>query len=302
MRLARLEGPVGRRRSLLAASERESPGERPRLPLSLEHDLVLAAKAGDTEARDALIETFLPLVAGIARIYRGSVAVDRRELMQDGVVGLLRALRRYDPGLDTPFWAYASWWVRQAMQQLVSELSRPVVLSDRAIRQLARIKDAHRRHLQEQGREPTLVELASACDLSCRQVEGLIVAERSPRGLEEPVGGEDGSGTTFGDMVADPRAEEAYDRVARQMAVDELPALLEELDDRERTIVDARFGMHGPERTLRELAGTLGVSAERVRQIEQRALDKLRAAAAPVDADADGPIPSPESDPEGDPR
>jgi RNA polymerase primary sigma factor len=268
------------------------PGRRPQLPLALERELVLAARAGDEEARDALIDAFMPLVASVARIYRGSTAVDRGELMQDGVVGLLRALRRYDPALETPFWAYASWWVRQAMQQLVSELTRPVVLSDRAIRALARLKDARRAHLQACGREPTLTELAAATGLALSQVEDLVVSERSPRGLEEPVNGDDGGGgsATFGDMLADPLAEEAYERVPLHMQVQQLPALLEGLDDRERLILRCRFGLAGPERTLRELAETLGVSAERVRQIEQRALGKLRTAVdPPVDDDDDGP-------------
>jgi RNA polymerase primary sigma factor len=252
---------------------------RPRLPLPLERELVLAAQAGHPASRDELIESFLPLVASIARIYRGSGAVNHDELMQDGVVGLLRALHRYDASMGTPFWAYASWWVRQAMQQLVSELTRPVVLSDRAIRQLARIKDARRAHLQRHGREPTTRELAEETGLRREQVEDLVVAERAPRGLEESVGGEDG-GTTFGELLADPLAEEAYERVPRNMQVEELPGLLDELDERESLIVRARFGLDGPEQTLRELAGGLGVSAERVRQIEHVALDKLRSAIA----------------------
>jgi RNA polymerase sigma factor (sigma-70 family) len=264
---------------------------RPRLPLSLERELVLAAQGGDGEARDALIEAFMPLVASIARIYRGSAAVDRGELMQDGVVGLLRALRRYDARLGTPFWAYASWWVRQAMQQLVSELTRPVVLSDRAIRQLARLKDARRVHLQACGREPTACQLATDTGMALSQIEDLIVAERSARGLEEPVGGEDGRGATFGDMLADPLAEEEYDRVPGRIELEGLPSLLEALDAREQIIVRARFGLGERERTLRELAGTLGVSAERVRQIEQRALDKLRAAVDPP-VEPDGPRPN----------
>jgi DNA-directed RNA polymerase sigma subunit (sigma70/sigma32) len=120
-------------------------------------------------------------------------------------------------------------------------------------------------------------ELAEETGLRREQVEDLVVAERAPRGLEEPVGGEDG-GTTFGELLADPLAEEAYERVPRQMQVEELPGLLDELDERECLIVRARFGLDGPEQTLRELAGGLGVSAERVRQIEHVALDKLRSA------------------------
>jgi DNA-directed RNA polymerase sigma subunit (sigma70/sigma32) len=128
-------------------------GRSGRLPASLERELVAAAVAGDGDARAALVEAFLPLIGSVARNYRASRQITRVELMQEGVVGLLRALERFDPSSSVPFWAYASWWVRQAMQQLVSELSRPVVLSDRALRQLSRIKEAHSAHQRQTGHE-----------------------------------------------------------------------------------------------------------------------------------------------------
>jgi RNA polymerase sigma factor (sigma-70 family) len=104
----------------------------------VERRLVDAAQAGDRRAREELVEAFLPLIAGVARVYRGSRTITRLELMQEGVVGLLRALERYDPQLGVPFWGYAAWWVRQAMQQLIAELTRPLVLSDRALAAQAR--------------------------------------------------------------------------------------------------------------------------------------------------------------------
>jgi DNA-directed RNA polymerase sigma subunit (sigma70/sigma32) len=125
-----------------------------------ERALILRAKAGGPRDREELVTWFAPMIAGVARAYRRSAAVDREELMQEGVVGLLRALERYEPGRGVPFWAYAVWWVRQAMQQVVSELSRPMVLSDRALRQLARIKDAQRRFEQAHRYEPSPSELA----------------------------------------------------------------------------------------------------------------------------------------------
>jgi len=226
----------------------------------------------------------MPLVGGVARIYRGSPAVDRTELMQEGVVGLLRALSRYDVRLGTPFWAYASWWVRQAMQQLVSELTRPVVLSDRAARQLARVKTARREHLQARGKEPSVGELAEETHLPRRQVENLVVAERSPRALDEPITGDEGVMGTFGELLADPQAEDAFERVPRRLEVQEMLRLLSGLSEREQTILHGRFGFDGVEHTLRELADTLGVSAERVRQIEERALSRLRDAAEAMNA------------------
>jgi RNA polymerase sigma factor (sigma-70 family) len=247
-------------------------------PARSERALVDAAKAGDIAARDELVEAYLPHIAAVARIYRGSTGIDRVDLMQDGVVGLLRALQRYDPAIGAPFWAYASWWVRQAMQQLVSELARPVVLSDRAARQLARIKVARHRHLQASGHEPTWGELAQESGLTRTQVETLVVAERSARGLEEPIPTGEGAVGTLGDLLADPAAEAAYEGVPRRMEIEDVRGMLARLSGREQTILIGRFGLGCRELTLRELGSTLQVSAERIRQIEERALEKLRAA------------------------
>lgn len=140
-----LEGPTS------SAAHLRELGERPRLPIATERRLVRAAKDGDRGASEELVEAFLPLIAGVARIYRGSGSITRVELMQEGVVGLLRALERYDLALGVPFWGYATWWVRQAMQQLIAELARPTVVSDRALRHLAQLKRAHRDYLQRQA-------------------------------------------------------------------------------------------------------------------------------------------------------
>jgi RNA polymerase primary sigma factor len=246
----------------------------------MERALVLAAEHGDEEARARLVETFTPLIAGVARIYRGSRAVDRAELMQEGVVGLLSALERFDPSRGTPFWAYASWWVRQAMQQLVSELTRPVVLSDRALRQLARVKDARREHLQAHCREPSPAEVAKLTGLTRSQIDNLLAVERAPRGLEEPVSDDDGTDTVFRELIADPVAEDAYESVDRRLEIEALSDLPSGLCEREQTVLRARFGLDGRVETLREIASKLNLSAERVRQIEERALENLRTAAS----------------------
>jgi RNA polymerase primary sigma factor len=246
----------------------------------LERRLLLAAESGDTIARGRLVDTFMPLIAGVARIYRRS-GIERGELMQEGVVGLLRALERYDLKRATPFWAYASWWVRQAMQDLVGELSRPLVLSDRALRKLARVKDTRREHLQTHRREPSIAELATETGVTREQVEHLVAVERTPRALDAPLGGDHGSDGAFGELLADPVAEDEYERVDRRLEIEELRGLPCDLCERERTILRGRYGFDGGERTLRELAGSLDLSAERVRQIEERALDKLRAVACP---------------------
>jgi RNA polymerase sigma factor (sigma-70 family) len=199
--------------------------------------------------------------------------------MQEGVVGLLRALERYDPGLEGPFWGYATWWVRQAMQQLVAELTRPMVLSDRALRHLSQLKRAHGEFVQEHGREPTATELASATGLAGAQVDELLALERAPRSLEEPVSGSDGELGVFGELLVDPLAQDAYDELLDHSETEQVRALLGSLGDRERMILRARYGLDGPVQSLRDVGERIGLSGERVRQIENRALGKLRAAA-----------------------
>jgi RNA polymerase sigma factor (sigma-70 family) len=240
--------------------------------------LVEAAKAGDPDARARLIEAFLPRIGSLARTYRHRTRIERVDLLQEGVVGLLRALERYDPSQGVPFWGYAVWWVRQAMQQLVSELALPVILSDRALRQLARIKDVYGSYVQELGREPSTVELADGADVSREHAAKLIAVDQPVRPLDEPVAGEDGNLGAFGELLVDPIADDEYERVIGRMEVAELRSLLSGLDDRERMVLRARYGLDGEEQTLRDVGSRLGLSAERVRQIEQRALGKLRAA------------------------
>jgi RNA polymerase sigma factor (sigma-70 family) len=242
-----------------------------------ERALVARAQDGDAHAKARLVEAFMPLISSVARTYR-SGHVQRQELLQEGVVGLLRALEGFDASRGTPFWAYASWWVRQAMQQLVSELTRPVVLSDRALRNLARVKDVHRESLQRLGREATPAELTEHTGLTEQQIDDLLATERAPRSLEEPIAGDEGAVGTFGDLLVDPVAEGEYERVLASIEAHELHALLAGLSVREREVLRARYGLDGPEQTLRDIGGLLGLSGERVRQIERRALGKLASA------------------------
>jgi RNA polymerase sigma factor (sigma-70 family) len=241
-----------------------------------ERALLAAARAGDAAARAGLVEAYMPQIAGVARLYRTG-RVQRQELLQEGVVGLLRALERFDPDRGLPFWAYAAFWVRQAMQQLVAELTRPAVLSDRALRHLSRLRQAHHEALKRTAREPRREELAEMTGLELEQVDDLLAMDRAPRALDEPVTGHEGDVGVFGDLLVDPLAEDEYERVLSAIEVEALHDLLAGLSDRERHVLRARYGLDGDERSLRDLGEALGLSGERIRQIERRALGKLAA-------------------------
>jgi RNA polymerase primary sigma factor len=249
-----------------------------RLTSGQERDLVIATGSGDTEACRQLVEAFLPAIAHVARGFHAGPGVERQELLQEGIAGLLFAAQRYDPRLRTPFWAYASFWVRKAMQELVAELTRPVSLSDRAVRELALIRTARTDHLRSQGTEPTNEELMGATGLTRSQLDRLRAAELTPRSIDEDLHPEER--TTVGDTIIDLDAEQAFDRVLDRIELREVDHLAGRLDDRERAVVRAHYGLGEPPRTLNEIGRRMGLTAERARQIEVVALDKLREALA----------------------
>jgi RNA polymerase sigma factor (sigma-70 family) len=233
--------------------------------LTREREAVLArrAVADDRAARDELVAGCLPAIAAMARHYRGSSAVHRDELMQAGVVGLLRGLRRYDPARGTPFWAYASWWVRQSMQQLVAELAYPVVLSDRALRELAALHRAQHAHALTHHREASARDLARDCGMTHDRVHRLLAVDRAP-------------GPADATATAD---DDAYESAELRLTGEQLRGLPGGLVEREREVLRSHFGLGRPSSTLEQIALTLGISGERVRQIEARALEKLRSVA-----------------------
>jgi RNA polymerase primary sigma factor len=251
-----------------------------RLTAQQERELVMATEGGDADASRKLVEAFLPGIAALSRRIYGGVGVEREELVHEGVAGLLVAARRYDTGRSTPFWAYASFWVRKAMQELVAEVARPVALSDRAVRQLGQIRSARRDHLQAHGTEPTARDLSDATGLTSAQVERLQATERTPRGLAESVSADGGTRATVGDLIVDPVAEQAYEEVLDHIEVGAVRDLADRLDGRERAVVRAHYGLGQPPETLTQIGGELGLTAERARQIEVGALEKLREALA----------------------
>jgi RNA polymerase sigma factor (sigma-70 family) len=248
--------------------------------MARERNLLARTEAGDRAATEELVTAFMPAIDGVASLYGKFRILERRELQQEGVVGLLRAARRYDQRYETPFWAYASWWVRQAMQQLVAELTGPVVLSDRANRSLVQMKRARSAFVQANRREPSDSELAETTRMPLEQVQHLMAFERAPSSLEARLPRDEEMETTFAERLADPAGEEDYERVVDLVGGEHLQDLAADLDERERRIVFAHHGIDCLQRTLREIGGEFDLSVERVRQLEERALGKLRQAAA----------------------
>ena len=248
----------------------------PPLSRQRERDLVVATEGGSKAACRELVDAFVPAIGRLAREVDPGRRVDRVELMQEGVAGLLLAVKRYDARMETPFWAYASFWVRKAMRELLAELAGPVVLTDHAARGLARVKGARRDHLQAHGVEPTPVQLAAATGFTRDRLDSLLASERPPQSLDEPLGG----GETVGETIADPLAEDEYERVLDRIERESVRDLAAVLDDRERSVLSGHYGLGQAPQTLSEIGARLGLTAERVRQIEAGALAKLRAAAA----------------------
>jgi RNA polymerase primary sigma factor len=239
-------------------------------------ELARRAQAGDVAARERLIEEALPTIVSLARAYRAE-GLELADLVQEGCVGLLRALARYRPEEGTPFSAYALWWIRQGLQELRSDFMRPLRLPPRALRQLAQLKSEHGRVYAAEHREPPLAELADRLGIDRAQADALLRADAGFRSLAEPLGGDDGEVGLLGDLLEDPLSAAAFEDVLEAIAGEQLRALLGHLTDREREIVDARFGLdERPPERLADIGERLGVSVERVRQLEERALAKLR--------------------------
>jgi len=249
-----------------------------RLTPQQERDLVIATEAGDPDACRKLVAAFQPAIAAVAGHFPTRAGVELQELLHEGVAGLLAATRRYDPRRNTPFWAYASFWVRKAMQELVADVTRPVALSDRAVRSLAQLNAARREHLQTHRVEPTNAELSAATGFTLAQLERLQAIQRRPRAMEEPVSPGAESTATLADTIIDPSAERAYERVLDRLAVRHVRDLADQLEEREREVIRAHYGLGQPAQTLNQIGLTLGLTAERARQIEVGALDKLRSA------------------------
>jgi RNA polymerase primary sigma factor len=234
-----------------------------------------AAVADGERARREFINANLRLVVSLAKRYR-AYGVPLLDLVQDGNLGLIRAVEKFDWRKGFKFSTYATWWIRQALQRGVLNSARVVRLPVHAADALARVQKARGELETQLGRTPSIAELAAAADLPIDRVLEVTRFAVEPLSLDEPLSHDDSSGTERGDLLADPTAQAHVDPPPRRWEEGDLTPLLRLLEPREQRVVAMRYGLSDREYSLQEVADQLGLTRERVRQIETKAINKLR--------------------------
>lgn len=249
-------------------------GNVPLLTTEQEVELAKRVEAGDEEAKKQMTEANLRLVVSIAKKYVGR-GMPFLDLIQEGNMGLMKAVDKFDYTKGYKFSTYATWWIRQAITRGIADTGRTIRVPVHMVETINKTLRMTRTLLQELGREPTPEEVAERLNVSVSRVREVLKISRDPVSLDTPIGEEDDS--HLGDFIEDDSALSPADSAAFSMLRAELATALESLTDRERQVVKLRFGLEdGRARTLEEVGKEFNVTRERIRQIEAKALRKLR--------------------------
>ena len=248
--------------------------DMPLLTAEEEQELGKKIKAGDTEAKERLIEANLKLVVSIAKKYLTRTKISFLDLVQEGNVGLIGAVEKWDYTLGYKFSTYAHWWIRQSISKAVAEQSRTIRVPMHIIDGLSKLNTATRNLYQVLNREPTVHEIAKEMGVEVKKVKELQSVIKEPSSLDATFSDDDE--TTVGDLVAD-ETEDVMKNLYQEELTKAIDKVLSTLDDKEREVIRFRFGMiDGKAKTLSEIGKIFDLSKERIRQIEDKALKKLR--------------------------
>ena len=248
--------------------------DMPLLTAEEEQELGKRIKAGDTKAKERLIEANLKLVVSIAKKYLTRTKISFLDLVQEGNVGLISAVDKWDYTLGYKFSTYAHWWIRQSISKAVAEQSRTIRVPMHIIDGLSKLNTATRNLYQVLNREPTVHEIAKEMGVEVKKVKELQSVIKEPSSLDATFGDDDE--TTVGDLVAD-ETEDVMKNLYQEELTKTIDKVLSTLDDKEREVIRFRFGMvDGKAKTLSEIGKIFDLSKERIRQIEDKALKKLR--------------------------
>ncbi|WP_029520553.1 RNA polymerase sigma factor RpoD/SigA [Persephonella sp. IF05-L8] len=248
--------------------------EHPLLSPEEEKELARRAKKGDKEALKKLVEGNLRFVVNVAKNFMGW-GVPLTDLIAAGNLGLIEAAKRFDPDRDVKFISYAVWWIRQAIMQTIFQQTGAVRIPVKESLFISKVKETYEKLKEQLKREPTIEEIAKEVDASPKKVRNALQVVRMPYSLDKPLGEEED--LTLLDIISKKGTEDVEKDIVEESLHKELNKLLNALDERERAIIEYRFGLKGEEpKTLTEVGEILGISRERVRQLEQRALKKLR--------------------------